>query len=233
MLVSSCGTWQYPPDNHLPEQIRDLINQTAERIDRMRTRSLFVLLLLMPCGAVGAQDGPSFDCAKAGSTAEKLICSEPGLAKLDRLLAARFAAAVDVVKHLDAGAKDAERELRAYQRGWVKGRDDCWKADDPKACVEAEYLRREGDLVARYMLDKPQSVTAWQCDGNPANEIVTYLFDTTQPSVRIAYVDTSDTGSLTDAARYDASFGRWIEIDGKTARASMTDGTVMECVAAN
>ncbi|MCB1492110.1 MAG: hypothetical protein KDJ77_09995 [Rhodobiaceae bacterium] len=199
----------------------------------MRTRSLFVLLLLMPCGAVGAQDGPSFDCAKAGSTAEKLICSEPGLAKLDRLLAARFAAAVDVVKHLDAGAKDAERELRAYQRGWVKGRDDCWKADDPKACVEAEYLRREGDLVARYMLDKPQSVTAWQCDGNPANEIVTYLFDTTQPSVRIEYGDTIDTGSLTDAARYDASFGRWIEIDGKTARASMTDGTVMECVAAN
>ncbi|PRY22233.1 TAP-like protein [Aliiruegeria haliotis] len=38
----------------------------------------------------------SFDCNEAGSSAEKLICSDAGLAELDRRLAERFTAAVAV-----------------------------------------------------------------------------------------------------------------------------------------
>ena len=81
-----------------------------------------------------AQDGPSFDCAKAQSAAEKLVCGDAELAALDRLLADRVAAALAAVRTLDAGAAEAEDELHAYQRGWVKGRDECWKVEDRRAC---------------------------------------------------------------------------------------------------
>jgi uncharacterized protein len=36
------------------------------------------------------------------------------------------------------------KTLRTYQRGWIKGRNDCWKAVGVgvRACVEASYRAR-------------------------------------------------------------------------------------------
>ncbi|MEZ5936040.1 MAG: lysozyme inhibitor LprI family protein [Alphaproteobacteria bacterium] len=167
-----------------------------------------------------AQEQPSFDCAKAESSAEKLVCTDADLAALDRLLAQRFAAALAVAKNLDAGAEEETRTLRAHQRGWIKGRDECWKESDLRACVEAEYLRREGQLVARYMLEEPVGTARWSCGDDAANEVVTSFFDTTLPSVRIERGDTVDTGMLVPAgsgAQYQASFGHSIWIRGETA----------------
>ena len=70
---------------------------------------------------VVAQEGPSFDCAKAGTSAEEMVCADADLARLDRLVADRYAAAMAAARGLDAGADEAEAELRAYQRGWIKG----------------------------------------------------------------------------------------------------------------
>ena len=67
---------------------------------------------------------PSFDCAKAVSEAEKLVCGDAELAALDRQLAARY-----------GEAKDADP---AIQRGWAKGRDDCLKGQDPRVWVGVE-----------------------------------------------------------------------------------------------
>ena len=61
----------------------------------VRVLSLGVLLVacwLAPT-SLAAQEGPSFDCAKAESGAEKLICEDAGLARLDRRVAERYAAA--------------------------------------------------------------------------------------------------------------------------------------------
>ncbi|WP_172292219.1 MliC family protein [Pseudoruegeria sp. HB172150] len=200
------------------------------------TRSLAALFLLLATPAL-AQDGPSFDCAAAQSEAEKLICEDPDLAALDRLVADRYAAAIEVTQGLDAGAEEAEADLRAYQRGWISGRDECWKADDPRACVEQSYLRREGELVAQYLLEEPTGTTFWQCNGNPADELVTMYFDTTLPSIRFERGDSIDTGSLSRTAsgsRYDGSFGRyiWIKGDEATYREPDPDGTEMTCIAA-
>ncbi|WP_347312725.1 MliC family protein [Defluviimonas sp. SAOS-178_SWC] len=199
-----------------------------------RGLAIFSLLSVTPASG---QDGPAFDCAKAESDAEKLVCADAGLAQLDRRVADRYAAALAVAKSLGAGAQQAEDALRAYQRGWVKGRDDCWKADDLKACVEAAYLRREGELVAQWLLEKPTSVAFWACDGNPANEVVTYFFDTTLPSVRFERGDAVDTGSLSptgSGSKYEGSFGRsiWIKGDEATYREPDPDGTTMTCTLA-
>lgn len=186
---------------------------------------------------VAAQDGPSFDCTGAASTVEELVCADAALATLDRAVAAAFGAALDTVQRLDAGAAAAEAELRAYQRGWIKGRDDCWKAGDGlRDCVEAAYLRREAELVGNYMLRDFVAMTAWTCAGTPANEVVTFFFDTTLPSVRFERGDSVDVGVLTSTPsgrRYDGSFGRFIRITGDTAnyRDPDPDGTEMTCVA--
>lgn len=184
---------------------------------------------------VVAQEGPSFDCAKAGTSAEEMVCADADLARLDRLVADRYAAAMAAARGLDAGADEAEAELRAYQRGWIKGRDECWKADDQRACVEASYQRREAELVATWMLEEPTNTAFWACGGNPANEVVTMFFDTDLPSLRFERGDSIDVGVLTrtaSGARYDGSFGRFIWIKGNEAtyRDPDPDGTEYRCV---
>jgi len=193
--------------------------------------SVLGLLLTTPAFA---QEGPTFDCAKAESSAEKLICEDADLAELDRLVADRYAAALEVIKALDTGAARAENTLRANERGWVKGRNECWKAADLRECVEAAYLRREGQLVARWMLEESKGVSTWACGGNRANEVVTFFFDTKLPSVRFERGDTIDTGSLVRTAsgsRYEGSFGRSIWINGDKAeyREADPDGTTYKC----
>lgn len=197
-------------------------------------RTIVSIFLLV--GSPGlAQTGPSFDCTKAQSSTETLICEDAELARLDRLIADRFASALKVVRGLDAGASSAEDELRSLQRGWIKGRDECWKAEDIRTCVEDAYLRREGELVARWLLEPPTSIAFWECESNPANEVVTYFFDTELPSTRFERGDSIDTGSLVrtgSGARYEGSFGRyiWIKGDEATYREPDPNGAEYTCV---
>ncbi|MAM63242.1 MliC family protein [Maritimibacter sp. UBA3975] len=182
-------------------------------------RILSLVALCVPVAA-HAQDGPTFDCAKAEHDAEIAICENADLAALDRRLADVYGAVLDAAGGMDAGAEAAVAELKASQRGWIGGRDECWKSDDLTGCIRDAYLRREGELVATWMLAEPTGTDVWTCDGNPANEVVTTYFDTELPSVRIERGDTVDAGSLTPSAsgsRYEASFGRSIWVKGDEA----------------
>ena len=194
----------------------------------------FAILIPLMAAPIFGQASPSFDCSKAESSAEKLVCEDAELARLDRLGADRYAAALDAVRGLDSRASETEDQLRAAQRGWIKGRDECWKASDIKACVELAYLKREGGL-ARWMLKEPAGIAFWACDGNPANEVVTYYFDMELPSVRLERGDTVDTGSLVPTAsgsKYEASFGRsiWIKGEEATYREPDPEETTYECI---
>jgi len=86
---------------------------------------------------------PSFDCSKASHEIEVLICHDAELAKLDRSLATLYARVLENTKASERSA------LKAEQRGWVKGRDDCWKSDDQRACVKGEYEYRMRELADR------------------------------------------------------------------------------------
>jgi len=74
----------------------------------------------------------SFDCAKAGTKVEKLICSTPSLSKLDSDLA-------DIYK--DALRK--EPATRQEQVSWIKDRNKCADA----ACLETSYKERMDELT--------------------------------------------------------------------------------------
>ncbi|MCE8528470.1 MliC family protein [Ruegeria pomeroyi] len=197
-------------------------------------RACFTLCLLLAAPAF-AQEGPSFDCSKAQSDVETLICEDADLARLDRLVAERYTAALAVIDGLDTGAEQAKQSLRAEQRGWIKGRDECWKAGDLRICIADTYLRREGELVARWMLEEPTGIAFWACGGNPANEVVTYFYATELPSVRFERGDSIDTGTLVptgSGAKYEGSFGRsiWTKGDSALYRDPDPDGSEWDCV---
>ncbi len=86
---------------------------------------------------------PSFDCTKASHDVEKLICNDAELADLDRSLSSLYHT---LLKHTPAGE---QKYLKAEQRGWVKGRNDCWKSDDMRGCVASEYKTRINEFKDR------------------------------------------------------------------------------------
>jgi uncharacterized protein/heat shock protein HslJ len=131
---------------------------------------------------------PVIDCRKppAGSM-EALVCGDAELMALDRVMATVYAAAV----------KKAGRErpplLKAEQRGWIKGRNDCWKSDDKRACVVDSYRRRIVELQARYRLVTASAPVRYVCNGNPADEVVATYFQTDPPSL---IAERGDSSSL-------------------------------------
>lgn len=167
--------------------------------DLTKRLAVFALVLALPALAVAA-DGPTFDCAKAQGEVEKLICGDASLAALDRKLAEAYKA---------ASAKATGKmlsTLKAEQRGWVKGRDDCWKTaagtptwitaswtvDSAKACVAAQYEIRTSELQAVWRLVQPKTVS-YACQNNPANEVVANSFATEPPTIRLERGDRTVT----------------------------------------
>ncbi|GMG86358.1 lysozyme inhibitor LprI family protein [Biformimicrobium ophioploci] len=91
---------------------------------------------------------PSFPCTpRLQSSIEQMICLDTGLAALDRELAEVFQKALE--KTVD---ENEQKYLRAEQRGWIKGRNDCWKSEDRRRCAEESYRRRIAELNDRYQL---------------------------------------------------------------------------------
>ncbi len=146
--------------------------------------------------------GPAFDCSKASGEVEKLICSDAGLAALDRKLAAVYKAALAKAKD------DVPKFLRTEQRGWVKGRDECWKAkgaDNPvylteswiatdvRECVEAQYQLRTAELQVLLRLVPSQKLVSFACNNNAEAGITAEFFQTDPPAARFERGDRTVT----------------------------------------
>lgn len=175
----------------------------------MKRGPLF-LPALVACAAISpaaaVAEGPTFDCIKAQGEVEKLICSDASLAALDRRLD-------EVFKGASAKAKGQPAKLlRAEQRGWVKGRNDCWKAnghqtwitatwtvDTVPACVDAQYRLRTSELQAVWRLVPPRTVFH-VCQNNLANQIVANFFETDPATIRLERGDRTATLWLVGAA---------------------------------
>lgn len=161
--------------------------------------SCFVALACAAGPGAARSAGPAFACAAAQSAVERLICKDSALAALDRQLDAAYRSA------LAQATAPLARQLRAQQRGWVKGRDDCWKAegrptwitatwtvDTVRGCVEAQYRLRTSELQAVWRLRPPRTLSH-ACADNPTNEVVTHLFDTDPPTIRLERGDRTAT----------------------------------------
>jgi len=131
-------------------------------------------------GAPAGASGPSFDCARVSPGGiEKQVCDDERLSALDRKLAKVYAAAAGKAKN------EHPPVLKAEQRGWIKGRSECWKAGDRRACIESAYVLRIAELQARYRLVEAIGPVVYFCDGDPRNVVVATFFRT-EPGTLVA-----------------------------------------------
>ena len=168
----------------------------------MRQDIVFLLCVAFVAAALpqaALAEAPTFNCAKAQGEVEKLICNDASLAALDRKLDSAYKAA-----SAKATGKLAT-QLREEQRGWVKGRNDCWKANGQetwitatwtvntvKGCVDAQYRLRTSELQAVWQLVPPKTVF-YACQNNPANQVVANFFDTDPATIRLERGDRART----------------------------------------
>jgi len=89
--------------------------------------AIFLLTASTACAA-------SFDCDKAGTKVEKMICADAKLSKLDEDLSAAYSKGLK--ENSDSSA------LRQQQREWIKERNGCADAQ----CVKHAYDQRLSSL---------------------------------------------------------------------------------------
>ena len=161
------------------------------------------------------QTGPTFDCARASGEVEALICTDGDLAALDRRMADVYAAAID------AWPEDIATVQRAYQRGWISGRNECWKAEDVRACTELSYRTRIVELQIKsgqLMAPTPQGYACTGEEGKPF--FATFYQETDPPSVVITYGDDQVIAFQAPAgsgAKYTASNVEFWEHQGEAS----------------
>jgi uncharacterized protein len=169
----------------------------------MTRTAAWLAVLAGTASPVAAQEvSPSFDCRKASGEVEELICSDEGLAALDRELAGVYDAAMNALPAEELAS------LKTYQRGWVKGRNDCWKAEDVRDCVAYSYRTRMLELqIQSGQLEAPTPV-GYSCEGREGTPVFAAFYrDSDPPSVvltvgddqAIAFIAPSGSG-----ARYTA-----------------------------
>jgi len=112
----------------------------------VRLAALTATLAMLCTAGIGRAASPSFDCKAAQGQTEQLICKDDALARLDRETTRLFGLALDA-RSLPTTQK---KMLLAEQRGWIKGRNDCWKSDDARACATTSYLQRIYELRHGY-----------------------------------------------------------------------------------
>jgi hypothetical protein len=77
----------------------------------------------------------SFDCAKAKTKIDKLVCGDPKLSELDEKVSARYKKVLEL--------SPVREDSKEQQREWVKGsRNTCKDA----ACLERAYASRISEL---------------------------------------------------------------------------------------
>ena len=96
----------------------------------------------------GAVQAASFDCAKAQSKVEKMICADAELSKLDEDMAQAYSAAL---KETDNAG------VRQNQKQWAMQRNSCTEV----ACVKDAYVKRIAELSS----DKPTGYRMLQGKG--------------------------------------------------------------------
>lgn len=136
--------------------------------------ALVLLASAVPVGHSLASE-PAFDCANADGEVETLICQDDGLAGLDRQMQQVFDKAMEQLP-----AEDVKLQ-KAMQRGWIKGRNDCWKADDVGSCTEFSYKSRIVELqIISGQLEVPKSISL-DC-GDTSQPFTAVFYNQTDPA---------------------------------------------------
>ena len=84
---------------------------------------------------------PSFDCEKARTFSEKLICSDAGLSKADYEMAAAYKGALSITSQL---LPDQPKSIKESQIAWLKEVQSC----TDRQCLATAYANRQAVLAS-------------------------------------------------------------------------------------
>ena len=104
--------------------------------------TLLVLCLSCVFTIATSVQGASFDCGKATTKVEHLICDNPEISKLDDELSAAYKVALKNIAQADS--------IKQEQKRWMKERNACSDAD----CLRHAYEARLSTLVAQSLENK-------------------------------------------------------------------------------
>ena len=104
------------------------------------------------CLVAGSASAASFDCEKATTKVEKMICADPELSKLDDELGRVYSE--NLKKYPDYVAN-----FQAQQRAWLKERNKC----ETKECLRSIYQKRIAQLTPKEDTQSSDSGNKEQC----------------------------------------------------------------------
>ena len=96
------------------------------------------IILVIPLLIPGELSAASFDCNRAETQIEKMICAEAELSKLDEDLAGAYAIALE-----NRSQSDTKEALKNDQKTWLKERNTCGDT----SCVKSSYVNRLAALA--------------------------------------------------------------------------------------
>ena len=135
---------------------------------------VWAAIVLRSC--LEAQAAPSFDCsgARPGST-EDMICQDAELSELDRKVDRLY-------RKIKAQTTEEDfQTIQAAQRGWLKGRNEGWKASDPRRYVFDAYQERIAVLSVQAGEVTAPGPVSYDCTGGEFERLVASFYDTTPP----------------------------------------------------
>ncbi|HAF45131.1 MAG: hypothetical protein A2100_00130 [Sideroxydans sp. GWF2_59_14] len=109
---------------------------------------LLIALVWLPL--VATAHAASFDCAKAGTKVEHIICNDPQISHMDEQLAQNYKTALQDQSNAKLGKQE--------QRQWMKERNVC--AD--VACVQEAYRKRIAQLSTTQGIEKEKPIAIMQ-----------------------------------------------------------------------
>ncbi|MBW2683316.1 MAG: MliC family protein, partial [Deltaproteobacteria bacterium] len=197
-----------------------------------------MLAMLLSPLSLSATTNPSFDCSKAKTESEKMVCSDPELARLDRELNRVYMLAYNN----SALDKTGKRYLRAGQVGWIKGRDETWKVEDKKRYVTELYAFRIAEILQKYPASRAANnkgissgPTTYDCSG----KVLEAYYVQSTPPIGITYFKGNLRGPFYQRPaasgtkyRMDYSNGMSIELwsKGKEAMFTTIEGDKLQCL---
>jgi uncharacterized protein len=177
--------------------------------------TLSIILFATVCSGAANAAKPAYKCEKLDSSIEQMICQDEKLDELDRKVQAEYNAALKNV------GKNELKTLKAVQRGWIKGRNDCWKDQDKRQCVIDNYNIRITELQIQAGSVMVPKASVFDCGDQKM--LTVYFYNNTQlPTAVLNFADeqiNAYQALAASGAKYD---GRNVSVWNKGNEAALT-----------
>lgn len=171
-------------------------------MNNFKTILMTSVLTTLAAGNVYAAEEikPSFDCAKAKTRVEKLICSDAELAKLDREMSSEYYSLVSD-KTLDGELKEI---LKNNQKKWLDSREKT-------PCLENEDVSEQQNCIKKVYRIRIKEINDDKNDFAGTGRF-TPIFDCSKAFIKSAKMACSDAGVLQLNKKMDALYKKWLSV---------------------